>query len=60
MENFYYSVIYDIQKNQRDIGEKRTLLNSIKAKIVRLNTAYYSAMLLDITEQDVMKGEEPS
>jgi hypothetical protein len=50
---------YDIKK-PRDFGDKRTLLNSTKAKIVRLNTAYYNTMLIDTTEQDVMKREAPS
>ena len=59
MEN-YYMAIYDVLQNTDLHASKSTILNKLKAKIVRLHSAQRMGTLIDTGEQDRMLGEEPS
>jgi len=59
MEDFYYTVIYDVREPGQH-ADKMLKLKSLKAKIVRLNNTYRQRVMLNTAEQDRVEGEPPS
>ena len=47
MEHFYYGALYDVLQDERDSGDNKLALKSLKAKIIRLNSIYYRSMWVD-------------
>jgi hypothetical protein len=60
MESFYYSAMYDLLQDPRDIRTKITSLQILKEKILRLNRSYYNALMIDVNDSDRWQGEAPS
>jgi hypothetical protein len=60
LENYYYSVMYDLLQKQQDSGTKSMALKRIKAQILRLNNEYYRSVMVDNKECDRFNDEEPS
>jgi hypothetical protein len=60
MENFYYSAMYDILQEPRDFSDKTAALRHLRAKIIRLYGTYYHSMMVDNSDYDRFKDEEPS
>ena len=60
LENLYYNAIYNILNEPTNHETTAITLKHLKAKITRLHHAELRRILLDIGEQDVLGGEEPS
>jgi hypothetical protein len=60
MESFYYSAMYDVLHDVRDIGETIFALKSLKGKIVPLNNSYYRPIWVDNGPKDRNGDEGPS
>ena len=58
MESFYYVWINDVLGNGRPHGEKFTVLNRFKAKIVKLHSDSLKTVMIDNSETDILDGEE--
>lgn len=59
-ENFYYTVIYDVLREQDHHMSKALALRKLKAKIIRLNSSHRQRLVVDTGEQDRIEGGEPS
>jgi hypothetical protein len=59
MENFYHQAMYDLIHGTSEHAHKRSALNHLKAKIVRLDT-HYKSIMLDTGERVKYADEEPS
>jgi hypothetical protein len=60
MESFYYTAMFDLLQGQREISEKTISLKHIKTKMIRLNNEYYRSMMVDTSDYDRFRDEEPS
>jgi len=60
MEDFYYSVIYNIISQPGQNADKMTKLNCLKTKIMRLNNTYRQRVMLNNSEEDRAEGETPT
>jgi hypothetical protein len=60
MENHYYACIYETINSNAPHGKKLQQLNQYKAKLVRLQARYTEQTLLDQSQYDTIKGEQPS
>jgi len=60
MEDFYYTVIYDVVRDPGQHTDKVLKLKSLKANIVRLNNTYRQRVMLNTAEHDRTEGETPS
>ena len=60
LEEFYYTVIYDIVREAGQHSDKMVKLKSLKAKIVRLNIMYRHRVMLNTAEHDRIDGETPT
>jgi hypothetical protein len=60
MEDFYYSAIYDVLREQGPHADNLFKLKRLKAKVVRLSRPYRQRLLVDTPEQDQVAGEHPS
>jgi len=59
MEDFYYTVIYDVVREPGQHADKMLKLKSLTAKIVRLNHTYRQRVMLNTAEQDRVEGGPP-
>jgi len=57
LEEFYYTVIYDIVREPGQHSDKMAKLKTLKAKIVRLNITYRHRMMLNTAEHYRIDGE---
>ena len=60
LEEYYYTVIYDIVREPVKHSDKMMKLKSLKAKIVRLNIMYRHRVMLNTAEHDRIDGETPT
>ena len=60
MEEFYYTVMYEILQRPEPHAEKLSKLKQMKARIIRLNTNHGKRILLDLPEQDRAVDEPPT
>jgi len=60
LEDFYYTVIYDVLRNPGRHADKMLKLKILKGKIVRLNNTYRQRAMLNTAEQGRIEGEPPS
>jgi len=57
MENFYYACLYDILQRPMQHAERRTALNHLKAKIVKLHNARLARGQIELRTQDILQAE---
>jgi len=57
LEDFYYTVIYDVVRDSGHYADTMLKLKSLKTKIIRLNNTYRQRMMLNTAEQDRIDGE---
>jgi len=60
MEVFYYKAIYDVLQGTAQQAQKIRMLKKLKTKLICLNNKHRQKMMVDIGDQDRMKGENPS
>jgi hypothetical protein len=60
LEEFYYTVIYDIVREPGQHHDKMVKLKKLKAKIVRLNNTYRHRVMLNAAGHDRIDGESPT
>jgi hypothetical protein len=58
MEEHVYTCIYDIQKHYTSPDKKLAALNQYRAKLVRLQARRMEYLRIDISERDMIEGEE--
>ena len=59
-ENFYYACLYDILQHPSQHAEKRTKLNHLKAKIVKLHTTRLEQGQIELRSLDIFQEERMS
>jgi len=60
MGNFYYACLYDILQRPIQHAERRTALNHLKAKIVKLHNARLARGQIELRTHDILQGERMS
>jgi hypothetical protein len=60
VENFYYDAIYTLLDADKDSRDKMLQMKYLKAKILRLKSAHYKSMQLDVRANNDYRDEQPS